>query len=509
VLCLSMLAAVVAGCISPDDTDLKPLDLTSIHLAATPHGGGHDHKTPGLHNASLHIEALSWQTGHDSPATYGEIDARGDLIATAILHQADGLPAGFFLVSAEDPTDLKVLGKFTDFAPTVYVADIKLSPDAQWVFVAAQRYGQIGEHLGVPDLPIPLDVPSWPNTIVDAGVYIFDVSDPTYPRLAGFHAEQYRGVHMMYVHEIDGKLYAFLQSTAYPSGMCAGIDCLGNLPPFADKGSRVTIAEFVVTDVPLAGEAATLVPPQPSAVASLVPVAEYAGVDRHSIHDMTVYDDPETGKTLMYVAHWDAGIRVVDVTDAANGNVAEIGAWAPEEFLNPETQGRIHTVMVDWIDGRRIIVATPEFPYWHEVPPVYILDGTDLSNIEELARWTIPNDELSFAQDDEDTGLYRFSPHNFNFHDGIVYLAHFHAGVWVLDLNADPANPEILAYTLLEPAETGPGALGGALADSPSVWDVVWHNDALWASDINSGLYSLMVPRLNAPTMEMVATEIG
>ena len=45
----------------------------------------------------------------------------------------------------------------------------------------------------------------------------------------------------------------------------------------------------------------------------------------NSAHDLTLLIHPDTDRVLLYVAYWDSGLRIVDVTDAADP--AEIGAF--------------------------------------------------------------------------------------------------------------------------------------------------------------------------------------
>ncbi len=194
-------------------------------------------------------------------------------------------------------------------------------------------------------------------------------------------------------------------------------------------------------------------------------------------HDMFVMEDPATGQTLMYVANWDAGLRIVDVS--VPDQPLEVGAW--NDFPAGHS-GNIHTVSTAWIGGRRITVASPEvgfevvggLPYVRndERSPVYVLDTTRLSAPAHIGTWFNPDGEgpgRSGVAVAAVTQEEIRSPHNLQLEGGRVYLAHYGLGVFVLDIST-AAN------------QSAPVMVGYVSAPGDNVWDVIVHDGAMLAS---------------------------
>lgn len=169
-------------------------------------------------------------------------------------------------------------------------------------------------------------------------------------------------------------------------------------------------------------------------------------------HDMFVMEDNSSGQdqTLMYVANWDAGLRVVDVTDPDSPQ--ELGSW--NDFPDGHS-GNLHTVATEWIGDRRITVGSVEvgfavvggIPYATdtEQTPVYIWDTTDPSDIRLIGQWVNP-DGLTAGR--QDLGETLYSPHNFQLEGGIIYIAHYALGVFAIDIRTPElqAAPEMIGY---------------------------------------------------------------
>jgi hypothetical protein len=188
-------------------------------------------------------------------------------------------------------------------------------------------------------------------------------------------------------------------------------------------------------------------------------------------HDMVVLVDPDTGKTLLYTASWDAGLRVVDIDDPASP--VELGGW--NDF--PEGhEGNVHTVSSEWIGGRSITVGAVEVGFAlvggvhyatnTDRSIVYVWDTTDPANILMLGFWENPEGKpADRAELDGGEG----STHNLQLEGGRIYLAHYNMGVFVLDVSteATQAGPALLAFHR-EPDDT--------------VWDVVLSDGILYSA---------------------------
>ncbi len=213
--------------------------------------------------------------------------------------------------------------------------------------------------------------------------------------------------------------------------------------------------------------------------APLAPVHAQPGGEEFT-HDMTVMDDPLTGEPVMFVSFWDYGVRVVDVADPAAP--VELGAWTGEG-LGDAYEGNVHTAMASLVEGRRVIAVVPEYAL---TPSLTFLDATDYGNLTFLGAWT-PKTAEELGEDSS-----RFSTHNFQFLGGRVYLAMYHAGVFVVDASSLAAleAPSALGYYL--PAERGSsGSDALPFGGGPNTWDVVVKDGHVYASDIASGLYAL------------------
>jgi hypothetical protein len=432
------------------------------------------------------------------------VDVRADIAAIAVLHGFEGERSGFVLFDATKPDDLTPLGRWQAPIPTVYAADVKLSDDGKWAFLATQRNGILPfstlSEMGrdVPTLPV---YPYSPNNGADVGVYVVDISNRMMPRTALFFPVETNGVHMMDVQSVGGVTYLFLQaSTVYPRCVASGTPaCLPDSVQLPGAGIRVDIAEF------------TAGPPGPQ----IRVVQTYQATEGHYIHDITVQDDPLLGKTLMYVAHWDDGVHIVDVSNLP-GAVTRLGQWSPDK-LDEEDEadllGHIHTVWSDIVgeEGaeKRIVVGSPEFGFRIGQPPISILDATDETMPVEIGNWSLPcpEDACMFMQDMDPVPEYRWSTHNIVIEHGLLYLSQFHGGVWVFDLTVDLANPTVIGYTMLAPQDRGPGAFGGLINDSPSVWDAVPYMGTIWISDINGGMYTAKLVELPEHVLAMDAME--
>ena len=347
--------------------------------------------------------------------------------------------AGFRILDIANRSNPVVVGQYTS---TRSCADVKVTPDGAFAIVMGRE--------------------------------IVDVRDKTNPILVNDATGT--SCHMCYIKEIDGKEYVFLARAA---------------PHEIPFGSGVGIYEFVREPPSLVHVSDFIVAPEDRVNTHLPDGDSFS----HQVHDMTVYDDPLLGKPIMLAAYWDLGVRIVDVSDPKRPN--ELGAW--DEFNGD--LGDIHTVGVDFIDGRRYIAAGTEngaiidpagSASGYSVGYVYLLDATDVSDVVTLGKWLNPGKDPSGR---DSVGVY--SMHNLQFVDGRVYAAHYHAGVWIIDAagyvksaRADPARTALKDDAVPTLGFFFTSTTGGT-GLSPNVWDVVLKDGYLYASDIGSGLHVL------------------
>jgi hypothetical protein len=199
-------------------------------------------------------------------------------------------------------------------------------------------------------------------------------------------------------------------------------------------------------------------------------------------HDMTAQLDPLTDEPILVVADEINGIRVFDVT--APEAPLQLGYWRGESAEAPIE--RVHTALVAEIGGKRIAFGATETLF--DVPPqMYIVDMTDYANPIYLGTWIPPG----IPSDD---GL-AYSLHNFQVVGTRLYMANFHAGLWVLDVS-DPSNPFPVALRTPvrdcgypRPEES----VAGHPVDANQYWDPIVVSGYVLMTDIPCGVEVLHV----------------
>lgn len=331
------------------------------------------------------------------------------------------------ILNVTDPGNVTEAGEVTIPGS---ILDVKVSDDGKYLFI-----GDDQEASGALGGTGPLT----------GGIYVVDVTDVTAPRLASYQpVGERRGPHMVAYHRAaDGTELVF------------GANADVSIHVFDRESETLTEVARYAPDLVFAFNR------DPEVFDVL-----YQGW----AHDMFAMEEPD-GSTYLYVANWDAGLRIVDVTDPAKP--LELGGW---NAFPSGHEGNLHTVATEWIGGRRITVGSVEVGFavvggYHyamgtDASIVYVWDTTDPADIKLLSSWENPMGEKSKRDyvDGEVT-----STHNFQLEQGRVYLAHYGLGVWVLDVSTPEAQaaPPVLAYY----GEPG-----------MDTWDVVLHRGVMWTS---------------------------
>lgn len=446
-----LVAAVLAGVGMPGMA-VEPSSPCAPPVAADPmpEESDHDHADPAQHAFECRLAAVSSLDLSElvpQPILFGEIDVAGDLAVVALTF-AD---SGFVTLDVSDPAAPTPLARFRGPACETKTdldcgADVKLSPDGRFAFLALQR-SRRGDARRAREL---------------AGIITVDVSDPRAPTRVAFTAISPVGVHTLTLHEIAGELYLFARSREN--------DRPGETIFRVGDDGRLSRVGRILAD---------------------------------GAHDRFLFSDPADGKTYLYLAGAQSGLLLVyDVTDPRRP--AEVGRWKPE----PDVPGEVWYVHNAWTfrhDGRRYTFVGPELyeafaglPPAHgsAAGPLWLLDTTDHAKPRLVGEWRNPGEHAG--------GNLTFSPHNTWYAGGgITWTAHYHGGVWVLDWN------EVLAGRARRPREIGyhvpheirrPFVTSDAtekfithpaLLTRPLVWDVVVHGDVAYASDITGGFVTL------------------
>lgn len=457
---LAALALLASGCISTSTVDPASLPLPALPaVPEAPLVQDHEHGDPALHEDAFAMTLLATATGYDGPIPagigYGELDVNGDwvYVCRGGFHAGLGpLPAtegGFVVI---DVTDKRAPRNVGDFAG-VGCSDIKVNEANDLVMYGTQRN---------PPSDLLLNDAA-PEQKRPRGIYLVNVEDKAAPRLESFTPIPSNGVHTIHYVDIDGRELVFVQTYDWvpDGGLGVGLSTGVNNP----ATQRVTI--FEVAGSPGSRSLETL------AVWNL---PEPAPPGRNYFpHDITVQKHPVTGQWLGYIAYWDHGLVVIDLDDPASPQlVGRNNDASPSAFVSAH-QARPFPGLVA---GRHVTVLEPELSAAEETGQFTLFDTTDPANPTRLGYWTLPGDLVI-------PGGFLFSPHNFNTANGRIYMAHNHAGVWVVDVGTPERLQQPVAVGYYQPhvfdREDGPTCQG-------RTWSAFYVAGYVYASDSCSGL---------------------
>jgi hypothetical protein len=174
-----------------------------------------------------------------------------------------------------------------------------------------------------------------------------------------------------------------------------------------------------------------------------------------SCHDLYVQDD------VMYLAQWDAGTFIVDVSDKQNPEVLGRAGGLPADKLAKVPQQSLGAVGLQPPGNSHYVRPSPDGNYlykgaesWDADPNddkrgasgITVFDISDAANPERLTAIHPP------GADDETRGGQFTTSHNFSIRGDRLFSSWYYGGVMVHDVS-DPANPERLAWWR-KPSET-------------------------------------------------------
>jgi hypothetical protein len=449
VACLAL-----AGCASPatdaptgEDASRDAYDAIEAAIGA-PVEAGHDHMDPALHEGSYNLDLVALVKGEEGRVpqpteSYVETAVKGGYAYLCRTGPDQGLVV-FDISDIEKPTQVGYLKLEAGFEP-----DIEVSDDGMWGFWETQRFPTSAEVPSVTD----------PGANLHRGVHIVDLSDKANPRWAGFSPTTPDGPHSITYANISGRhvLFQSVYAFAYAYGDA-------EVP-----GQQRLIVSELDTSLPLA---------QLKTLAEYVEPGATGGPGLFP-HDVSVQTHPVTGQVLAYVAYWDVGVVILDVTDPASPRKVGVAT-----DFGPAGYRAVHMARAfpHLIDGRHVTVVEPEIGAEPDSGYVTFLDTTDPANPTYLSSWLLPGNLTS-----EGGAL---GPHYFDVADGRVALASYHAGFWVIDVhNAENLmRPRTVAYALVNATgQALPGPAGGLGAGS-SAFDAWWYEGYVVAGDVHGGL---------------------
>ena len=233
----------------------------------------------------------------------------------------------------------------------------------------------------------------------------------------------------------------------------------------ADAVAGIIVFRFIRT-----GAGGTLVPVHVDAQPLLKvggPASAGLVVDPH---------DPILSRPLLYVTTGETGLQVFDFSDPAEPVL--LGSWATAGLADVEVSATA--------EGRTVYAATE---YWFTAstaPRIVELDATNLGAITERRRF-------SPGEPDYPSGV-SWRLQGIELSEGLLYVAHSHAGVGVIDTCCASAPPRGSTTDL------GDGNTGGEFPNvAPYAMDVEVSGGVAFVSDASTG--SLSAFRFD-PTLE-------
>lgn len=444
-----VLVVLIAGCAAPTADVRDPVPAPQLApFVGEPIVQDHDHADRAAHNASQGLRLVAHVKPWGDGSEYGaggvnEFAIRGQYVFVS----RSNPEGGFAVVDLSDPRAPRVVGDFRSEGG----GDIEVTSDGRFVLLMTQRTLPGQQTL---DAATPL-------ARAPRGVYVVDVSDPTRPALSSFFPLPTNGPHTaFYYRDRSGQEIVALQTYDLVTDPTSGA-----LEATNPGTQRIWLTELVRD-----ATGARLEPRGEYAVTSLPPSGQL-----YFPHDAYIERHPVTGARLMYVAYWDAGVRIVDITDLARPvEVAAHADFAPSALI------AMHDVrpFPAPIAGRHVLAAGPEIVTAPEAGQVTFIDTTDPSAPEKLGHWSVPGNLTVDSP-------FLFSPHVFDLDArGRLVIGYNHAGVWLVDAS-DPANATTLGFYL--PHEERPGFSG----TQPSVWGARFYRGYVLATDGPTGLYVL------------------
>ena len=292
ILIFFLFTASIAAIFLSDETS-ESVNRSSSILDPLMQDEGHDHR-----NASQHI----MYTDNIQPVSFNQLTAPGNA-EVQVAESPDGGTYAYIagwselhIVDVTNPENTTVTGVYVD--PNTQVLDVK------YLQYNGDEYVIVQNQLVDPGNADP-NVGEWGDP-AQVTVTLIDVSDkynPTYVD-AWYDADHPSGPHNLYTHMIDNEWYIFVANPDYEQCDIGQGDACGG----------ITIAHLNFDG--------------PSDSPRILKVGE-AEVNWQNtlggwiyIHDMTVQtwpgedqQDPRYGRTYVYGAYWEAGLRIFDVSD--------------------------------------------------------------------------------------------------------------------------------------------------------------------------------------------------
>ncbi|MEA3166382.1 MAG: hypothetical protein QOJ26_1254 [Thermoplasmata archaeon] len=450
--------ALAASCANPNMTGYTaPTDP----IPEEDDVSGHDHRDPAQHrfaqNATLvaydDLRRFGWTPETVVGAHAVDLAPERNLLAVGVnAGETSEGQQGFHLFDVSDPAKLTHLSYYDSADPVGGDRTIAFSADGNTVFLGYEGGG------------------------VRPGVAAVDVTDPTAPREVAFWADpQDFGSHTVSSGIIGGVQYVF--------SLALGVNILRyDSSGFTLVGKYLTADQLSVLDA--AGQAIGDGGPGPAQTYAFRAV--YG-------HDMTFFDDPVTGKPILFVAYAYDGFKAVDLTVPSAPTL--LFRWLPP--ADTAHKHYTHSVEAARLESGQLLIVVGAETFETEnqgiASPIWILDGTAAATGVPLATepihvstWRNPGGAAA--------GNLGLSVHFFRLEDGLLYLSHYHGGIWGVDLRTPEAqaNPSAFGYIMpLPPNAIAPPedcCIGFDLDGAPMVFDLEVKDGVVYGADIIQGV---------------------
>jgi hypothetical protein len=451
-------AQAAASCANPNMTGYQS---TSDPIPEEGEVDGHDHADPlqhrFAHNASLlafdDLRRFGWSAEVPVGAHVVDLAPSRGLLAVGVNggHGDEG-QQGFHLFDVSDPARLVHLSYYAAEQPVGGDRTLAFSGDGMTVFLGYEGDAR-------------------------PGVAAIDVSDPAAPREVAFWDDpQGFGSHTISAGAIGGVEHVF--------SLAMGVNILRY-----DEDGFTLVGKYLTADQLAALDAVGMALGDGGAG----PAQTYALRALYG-HDMTFFQDPVTGKPLLFVAYAYEGFKAVDLS-VPSAPVLLFRWQAPADTAHKHY---VHSVEAARLGSGQLLLVVGSETFEPEnqaiASPVWILDATAAALADvplatepvHASTWRNPGGAAA--------GSLGLSVHFFRLEDGLLYLSHYHGGLWGVDLRTPEAQaePRHFAYIMpVPPSAVSPPedcCIGFDLDGVPMVFDVEVLDGVVYGADILQGL---------------------
>ena len=331
---------------------------------------------------------------------------------------------------------------------------------------------------------------------ISSHVYVFDISDPTSPRLTDSLVVDARIVNDVSLTD-DGKLGVLTREGA--SSRRNGLvffDATDVRHPkiiseFTETVTGGVHSAFIWKRYVFATDDATgsLRIIDFSDVRQPKQIARWETPDRGSrlLHDVYVRDG------LAYLAYWRDGLIILDV-----GNGMAGGTITAPKLVSQFTYDHASLYPPDFVAGTHAVFPAGKYIFIADeslhgafdissrerLPTrgiVHVIDATDIRNLRKVAQY----DPVEFGA------------HNLWVEDGLLYIGAYDGGVRVLDVSGDLRGELREQGRVIGSLYTG--ALDGYRPNQALAWSAIPHRGHIMVSDINTGFWVAKVVQATVP----------